>query len=290
MADPRVLHRSNSYSRSEASDAGSTSSKWEQDDPVADSPPVVSSASPTRSSLSTLPPSSPAIHPTAHTLPTVTGSGPQPGTSDATVTSRVQPASRPPLELNAGVLAINKIDDDNTDIRDLLVANPGIHSVLIQTEQAFSSMSMIDLFGQFVTISSLATLKFDFVVHRGDRPWPMPDLDQGCCKALTDLLANNSSLRKLDFSDQAIFELFLGHLASGLGKQTTLKVLDLSDSRRAGPRNSNMVSSELMGKMGKGIAAIISTSSGLSSLLASRQSIDDEDALLIAGALKKTPA
>ena len=39
--------------------------------------------------------------------------------------------------------------------------------------------------------------------------------------------------------------------------------------------------------MGDGIAAVLSVDSGLSSLLASHQSIDDEDAMLIAGALKK---
>lgn len=286
MADRIALNRSNSFSRSEASDAGSSSSKWEQDDPVAVSTPVAKPGSPTQLLALALPPSSPP-HPIAHTLPTVTGSGPQPGTANATVTSRVQPVSRPALELHAGVLAINVIGYDNTNIRNLLVANPGIHSVLIQTEQVFSSMSMIDLFGQFVAISSLTTLKFDFVVNHGDRPWPIPDLDQECCEALTDLLASNSSIRNLDFSDQTIFAVFLYNLASGLGKQTTLKVLDLSGARPTGPRNIKVHRPQNLGKMGDGIAAIISVDSGLSSLLASHQSIDDEDALLIAGALKK---
>lgn len=220
----------------------------------------------------------------AHTLPTVTGSGPQPGTSDAITTSRVQPVARPPLELNAGVLVINEIDYDNTDIRDLLVANPGIHSVLIQPD--FVLHSIIDLFGQFATISTLATLKFDLHLNRGHYPEIISDLDTECCNALRNLLASNSSITKLDFSNQRIFANLLDYIAIGLSKQTTLKVLDLT-GRRRDSRNLKMYSPGFEGKMGKGIAAIISLGSGLSSLLASHQSIDDEDALPIAGALKK---
>ena len=283
MADRIALNRSNSFSRSEASDAGSSSSKWEQDDPVAVSTPVAKPGSPTQLLALALPPSSPP-HPIAHTLPTVTGSGPQPGTSNPTVTSRVQPVSRPAVELHAGVLAINVIDYDNTNIRNLLVANPGIHSVLIQP--GFVLHSIIDLFGQFATISTLATLKFDFRVNRGNYPEILSDLDMECCNAIGYLLASNSSITKLDFSNQRIFVNLLDNIALGLSRQTTLKVLDLTGERLA-PRNLDMNSPKFMGKMGDGIAAILSMGSGLSSLLASHQWIDDEDAMLIAGALKK---
>jgi hypothetical protein len=156
--------------------------------------------------------------------------------------------------------------------------------VLIQPD--FVLHSIIDLFGKFATISTLATLKFDFRVNRGDYLEIVSDLDTECCNALGYLLASNSSITKLDFSNQRIFANLLDDIALGLSKQTTLKVLDLTGERLA-LRNLNMNSPGFMGKMGDGIAAILSMGSGLSSLLASNQCIDDEDAMAIVGALKK---
>jgi hypothetical protein len=265
MADRNALDRTYSHSRSEASDAGSSSSKWDQDESVTPAPPVVRPAAATQSS--TLPSSS-SHSPAAPTLPAVA--------------SRAQPASRPALEIHDGLLAINSIHYDNRNVKDVLMAHPDIHRVTIQPEYVLASM--VDLIGQFKDISTVTTLKFDVDINASTGP--RFNFDAQCGSALANLLAGNASLEKLDLSGQRIFSDLLDDIALGLKQQATLGVLDLT-GRKSRPRDLDLHSPDYMGKMGDGIAAIISASTGLSTILASRQSIDDDDAMPIADALRK---
>ena len=272
MADRNALIRksSNSYSCSEASDAGSSSSKWDQDEPSPHPSPVVRLACPARSSL--LPPSS-----------ALAGSGPQPALPGATAIRQALPKSTPPLEIHGDVLVVNSIYYDNSNIRYLLANHPDIRSVLVRPEYVLASM--VDLLDQFTEISTVTTMKFDFELTALAGRCFSFRFDGQCGKALSSLLANNTVLTELDFSRQEICIDILEEIAIGLNQQTTLQVLDLTGDMRR-PRDLNLYSPDFMGKMGGGIAAIIGANAGLSSILASYQSMDDEDAMLIAGGLR----
>jgi hypothetical protein len=282
MADRIALKRSDSFSSNEANDAESTFSKWEQDDPVAETPPVVRPASPTQRPSSALPPS-PSSHPTAHTLPTVTGSGPQPGASDSASTYCIQPLGETAPEGNAGISAIDDFCQDNKAGSNLLVAFTKIDNVLI--EHNFGTDDMWDRLDS-AAHPPVTTLKFDINPKLKEYGQPSFNDDIHNWRRFLCFLMFDSTLTKLDLSSQPIGSNPLDYVSRGLSKQTTLKVLDLNGDRNC-PRDVDPRSSYSMGKLGAPIAEIIRGGSGLSTLLASWQSLDNEDAMLIAGALKK---
>lgn len=280
MADRSALSRKNSdpYSRSEASIAVSPPSDWDEGKSSTNSPPAVRSASATPSSLARLfsttapvgPTSSPAID-----------SVPQIDRPSGAATLRVKKQSMPPWEIRDSVLIINEIDYDNTHIKELLDSRPDIHSVLVQPEYVMSPM--VDLLKQFASISTIKTLKFDFYANALEGTIYFLNFNTECNTALSSLLESNTSLTRLDFSNQDISSDLVDAIALGLKHQTSLQVLDVTGVCRT--LDSNSI--HFKGKLGRGIAAIISQNGGLSSILASRQSMDGEDAILIAGALSK---
>jgi Ran GTPase-activating protein (RanGAP) involved in mRNA processing and transport len=137
---------------------------------------------------------------------------------------------------------------------------------------------------QLSRISTITTLKLDFALHADG--WSALNDDTQGWLALSELLFSNTGLKKLDFSNQRIWSQHLYHIAYALGlttTRTTLEVLDLTGNQ-ACPRSFSFP--EYMGKIGDAVADIISIKSRLSTLLAAWQSIDDEDAMAIAKALK----
>ena len=111
-------------------------------------------------------------------------------------------------------------------------------------------------------------------------------LDEGCGDELIHLLKFNRSLTKLDFSNQCIHSDLLYKVASGLGENTTLQVLDLTGIRPCAGEVNYYRSIESH-TIGSALAKIIGNSGSLSSLLAFHQCLDDIDAGAIAVALKK---
>lgn len=276
MANRIAFEKSNSFSGSEASDAGSSASHWINDDPVPEASPVIRSASPVPSSQFALPSSSsPGV--TVHTIPTMTPGGAQPGLSNTAISGVAVPA----LVVDDGVLTINDVYHDNAQIRTFLLANPAIKSVVI-TQQTTSGNAELKLLEQFDAIPSLSTIKLDFVANRTDGP-RLCGMEYEVEAKLACLFAGNPNLTKLDLSGQGIRRGFLHQLSEALEKSTTFKILDLN----AGSFYPTHGEATFYGELAPGIADIIDKLACVSTILASSRQISNDGAIQIAAALKK---
>ena len=276
MANRIAFEMSDSFSSSEASDAGSSASHWINDDPVPDSSPVIRSASPAPSSRFALPLSS-STSATVRTVPTMSPGGPQPGQLNAAISRAPLPA----LVVDDGALTINDVHHDHAPIRAFLLANPGIKSVVI-TEQTTSGNAELKLLEQFDAMPSLGTIKLDLVANRTDGP-RLCGMEYDVEDKLVWLFAGNPNLTKLDLSGQGIRSGFLFKLAEGLGKSKTFKILDLN----AGSFWPTHGEATFYGEMARGIADIIEKLACVSTILASSRQIKDDGAMQIAAALRK---
>jgi hypothetical protein len=280
MANRIAFQMSDSCSSGEASDAGSTASNWVRNDQVSSAPPVLSSASSTPASRLTLPPSS-STNTIVRTAPVVRPASPRPGMPNVAMTVSAEPAQPPALVLNAGVLTINEFPDDSTQIPNLLLADPGIHSIVI-TRQTIGAMYEDKLFGQLVSIPTLSTIKLDLLHFRNESFRPCV-IDMDVESRLAWLFANSPSLTKLDLSGQGIRGGFLFELADKLDKSRTSKVFDFN----AGTFYPTHSEKAHNGDMAPGIASIIAKLDSVSTIQASSRFIADDGAMQIAAALKK---
>jgi hypothetical protein len=281
MADQNVVRRSSSFSSSEASDAGSTSSSWEKDDTDTNSPPVLRPAPPAPP-VPLMPPSPASTAHTAQTIPIFTPASQPSSLSNAAIAGSSQRASAPTFELNGGVLTIKEIPYHNADVRDFLLANPSIHTVLVPVNGG-SADGRNDILKQLGAMSSLKTIKFycpDIYSHEYD----VIDLNHDSWSAIEDLLGRSQGLGKLDFSGLRFTSSFLGVLANALKRNANCSVLDFSG--RDLFISSPLERMDLAG-FDAGIAGIISRCGRVSTILASRRGINDEGAMNIAAALEE---
>lgn len=276
MANRIAFEMSDSFSSSEASDAGSSASQWIKDDAVVPSSPVIRPVSPAPSLQPALPSSS-SPSGTVHTVPTMTPGGPQPGLLNAAISAGPVPA----LVVDNGVLTINDAYHDSAQIRSFLLANPGIKSVVI-TQQTTSGNAELKLLEQLDAVPTLSTIKLDFVANRTDGP-RLCGIEYDVEAKLVSLFAGNPNLTKLDLSGQGIRRGFLFQLAEGLSKSTTFKILDLN----AGTFCPTHGEAAFYGEIAPGIADIIEKLACVSTILASSRQITNDGAMQIAAALQK---
>jgi hypothetical protein len=201
--------------------------------------------------------------------------------SNAAIGDRTEPAAPPGLVLNAGVLTINNVYEDPAAIRNLLLANPGVHGIVI-TQQTISGQAECDLLGQLDSIPTLGTIRIDLVGNRADgsRPCGM-DLDVEA--RLAWLFAGNPNLTKLDLSGQGIRGGFLFDLAKSLDTSTTSRTFNFD----AGDFHPTVGEDVFYGEIASGIACLIAKPDCAATIRASSRRITDDGAMQIAAALAK---
>jgi hypothetical protein len=182
MADPRILSRRNSYSHSETSDAGSSSTSTRETKPdtsvqlapVVRSEPVVQRT---------------PVVPPANSLPLPVHGAPVPSLAVPQQASglTISKAERPEWEWDAkaGILTLNKIFLFNEEIRTLLTDYPGVKHIVVQPNFVLDyALGLINLLGAATNVTSI---HFSRPINSSGGHDDVPYLLSDSAKALADL-------------------------------------------------------------------------------------------------------
>lgn len=269
MADMNTCYRANSFCGSEFDDAGSSSSESAPNLPVANAPPAIRLATSTSPSQLTQP-ALPAANPTVHTVPTFTA-------------SCTQSVSMQAMQLEPGVLTVIDVQAANLQIRDFLISNPQIHTVLIQPKSEMIG-STIDLTKQLRSVATLTTIKFDFNANADDKTL-FRELDMEWENSFVDLLTRNASLTRLDLAALYIHNsILLTMLAGALENNPRIKLIDLTGSPYM--PDPGLSSSCFHDGIATGMRDMIATCNYVNTILAPSRWINDEGAVDIGSGLK----
>jgi hypothetical protein len=274
MADPRILSRRKSYSHSETSDAGSSSTGTRDANPdTSVQPAPVVRSEPVVQRTPVVPPTNSFTLP-VHGAPVPTLVVPQQASG-----LMVSKAERPEWEWDAkaSTLTLNKVFLFNEEIRTLLTNYPGVTHIVVQPNLVMDkALGLISLLGAATNATSV---HFSRPVNSSGGHDDVPYLCADSARALADLAKKNTALTKLAFENLP-FEtsVFFDGLANGLQDNLTIEVLEISDS---GYRSMHSVESPL----GNGIAALLTKNRGIKTIIASQNKMYGSGAAAIGAAL-----
>jgi hypothetical protein len=274
MADPRILSRRNSYSQSETSDAGSSSTGTREIDPgtSARPAPVVRS----EPAVQRTPVVSPA---NSLSLPVLGAPVPSLAVPQQASGLTIPSAALPEWAWNAKarVLTFNKVFLFTEEIRTLLTNYPDVQHIVVQPNFVMDdALGLIDLLGAATNATSI---HFSRPINTSGGHDDTPYLNSHSAKALADLAKKNPALTKLAFSNRP-FETFsfFSSLANDLKDNLTIEVLEVSNYGY-GPTH------ETESPLGNGIAALLMKNRGIKTIIASKNLICDAGAAAIGAAL-----
>lgn len=227
MADPRILSRRNSYSHSETSDAGSSSTSARETSPDTGVPPVpVVRSEPVVQR--------PPVVPAANSLPLTAGGASAPALAAPQQASALTASNAQrswwEWDAKASTLTLNEIFTKEDQIPKLLAAYPSVEHIVVQPNLVTdSALGVIRLLGAATNVTSI---HFSRPINSSGGYNDCPYLDNHSARALADLARTNPALTKLTFQNLPFIPEceFFSSLADGLKDNVTVTVLEISNS------------------------------------------------------------
>ena len=274
MADPRIHSRRDSYSHSETSDAGSSSTSIREpnSDTSARQAPIVR-AEPAAPLTPVVPP--PMFPP----LPVQGAPAPNPAMPQQASAPTITKAEPPEWEWDAksGILTLNKIFLFNEDIQKLLADHPDVKHVVIQPNLVVdNALGVINLLEAAKNMTSIHFSRPKNADHGYD---DVPYLSSESARALADLAKKNPALTKLSFENAPFMEtVFFEAFATVMKDNLTIEVIDISKSEYC-------VGHTLDWPLGDNIAALLIHVKGIKTINAPRNTLVATSGKTIAAAL-----
>jgi hypothetical protein len=274
MADQRILSRRNSYSYSEASDAGSSSTSTREikpDTSVRPAPVVRSGSAEQRASLVS-PSNSPPLP--VHGSPAPAIAVPQQA-SGLTISKIERPEWE--WDAKASILTLNKIFHITEEIRTLLINYRSAKHIIVQPDMM--PLYPVDVINLLETATNATSIHFTQPTHPDFTSIVEHLLTDDGGKALANLAKKNPALTKLSFQKLPLDpSAFFFSLANGLKDNLTIDVIEISD-------NVFKEGSSAESPLGNSIADLLIKNRGIKTIIASKNGLSRKGAEAIGAAL-----